>query len=99
MDDRRLRCFLAVVDEGSIRRAAEALGISQSSLSQAIRALERELDVRLFDRVSEGARLTIAGEAMVSPARQVLRATDDAREAISGVVGLRAGTLGIAAHA
>ena len=48
MDDQRLRYFLAVVNEGSIGAAAEALGVPQSSLSQAIRALERELDAPLF---------------------------------------------------
>ncbi len=96
MDDRRLRCFLAVVDEGSIRRAAEALGVPQPSLSQSIRALERELDVHLFHRVSGGARLTAAGEALLGPAQEVLRASDDARDAISGVAELRSGTLEIA---
>jgi len=97
MDDRRLRYFLAVVDEGSVTRAAQRLHVAQPSLSQALRAFEREIDVQLFHRVGRGLRLTAAGEALVGPARLVLRAMDEARSAISGVVELRTGTLEIAA--
>ncbi|MGO9976291.1 MAG: LysR family transcriptional regulator [Solirubrobacteraceae bacterium] len=99
MDDRRLRYFLAVVDEGSVTRAAQRLRVAQPSLSQTLRALEGELDAQLFHRVGRGLRLSSAGEALVGPARQVLRAIDDARNAVSGVVELRTGTLEIAALA
>ena len=44
MDDRRLRYFLAVVDEGSVTRAAQRLHVAQPSLSQALRAFESELE-------------------------------------------------------
>jgi DNA-binding transcriptional LysR family regulator len=99
MDERRLRYFLAVVDEGGVTRAAQRLRVAQPSLSQMLRALESELDVQLFHRVGRGVRLSTAGEALVGPARQILRAIDDARTAISGVVELRTGTLEIAALA
>jgi DNA-binding transcriptional LysR family regulator len=99
MDDRRLRYFLAIVDEGSVTRAAERLRVAQPSLSQALRAFESELDVKLFHRVGRGLRLSAAGEALVGPARQILRTMDDARSAISGVVELKTGTLEIAALA
>ncbi len=99
MDDRRLRYFLAVVDEGSVTRAAQRLRVAQPSLTQTLRALESELGVQLFHRVGRGVRLSTAGEALVGPARQILRAIDDARSAISGVVELRTGTLEIAALA
>lgn len=99
MDDRRLRYFLAVVDEGTITRAARRLHVAQPSLSQALRAFESELGVQLFDRVGRGVRLSSAGTAFVGPARQILRAIDDAQHAISGVVELRTGTLEIAALA
>ena len=99
MDERRLRYFLAVVDEGSITRAASKLRVAQPSLSQAIRAFESELGVQLFHRVGRGLRLSTAGEAMIGPARQILRAIDEAREAITGVLDLRTGTLEIAALA
>ena len=54
MDLRRLRLFLAVVDEGGITRAAEAELVSQPSVSQAIRELETELGTPLFHRVGRG---------------------------------------------
>jgi len=99
MDERRLRYFLAVVDEGGVTRAAQRLRVAQPSLSQALRAFESELNVQLFHRVGRGVRLSPAGEALVGPARQILRTTDDARNAISGVVELRTGTIEIAALA
>jgi DNA-binding transcriptional LysR family regulator len=99
MDERRLRYFVAVVDEGGVTRAAHRLHIAQPSLSQALQSLETELGVQLFDRVGRGVRLSSAGEAFLGPARQILRAIDDARATLSGVVGLKTGTLEIAALA
>lgn len=99
MDERRLRYFLTVAEEGSVTRAAERLHLAQPSLSQALRAFERELGTELFHRVGRGLRLSAAGAALVGPARQILRATDDARSTISGVVELRTGTLELAALA
>jgi DNA-binding transcriptional LysR family regulator len=96
MDERRLRYFLAVAEEGGVTRAAERLQIAQPSLSQALRAFEAELGVELFHRVGRGVRLSSAGEQLVGPARQVLRAMDDARNAISGVTELRTGKLELA---
>ncbi len=99
MDDRKLRYFLAVVDEGGVTRAAGRLHVAQPSLSQALRALEAELGAQLFHRVGRGVRLSAAGEALVGPARQILRATDEAHNAVSGVLELRTGVLEIAALA
>ncbi len=99
MDERRLRYFLAVVDEGGVTPAARRLHVAQPSLSQALRSFETELGVQLFDRVGRGLRLSAAGNALVGPARQVLRAIDEALGAIAGVVELKTGTLEIAALA
>ena len=99
MDERRLTYFLAVVDEGSVTRAAGRLHVAQPSLSQALRAFESELGVQLFDRIGRGLRVSTAGAALIGPARQILRTTDEARNAISGVLELRTGTLEIAALA
>ena len=73
MDRRALQYFLAVVDHVTFTNAAAALNVAQPSLSQAIQTLERDLGVQLFLRVSRGARLTSAGEALVAPARRTLR--------------------------
>ena len=99
MDERKLRYFLAVVEEGGVTRAAERLKVAQPSLSQALRALERELGVTLFQRLGRGIRLSNAGEALLGPAREVLRAADGVRDAVAGVIELRVGTLSIAALA
>ena len=99
MDERRLRYFLAVVDEGSVTRAAQRLRVAQPSLSQALRAFESELSVQLFHRVGRGLTLSTAGEALIGPARQILRAIDEARNVITGVLEVQTGTLEIAALA
>ncbi len=97
MDQRRLEYFLAVVEEGGVTRAAGRLHVAQPSLSQALKTLEAELGLELFHRVGRRLRLSAAGEAFVGPARQVLRAMDEARAAIAGVRDLDTGTLEIAA--
>lgn len=85
MERRHLEYFLAVADTGSFTRAAHALLIAQPSLSQAIAALERELDADLFERHGRGVRLTPAGEALVGPARRTLRSFQLARGAVRSV--------------
>ena len=99
MNERQLRYFLAVVDEGSVTAAAERLRVAQPSVSQAVRGFEAELGIQLFHRVGRGLRLSTAGHALIGPARQVLRAIEEARNAITGVTQLHAGTLEIAALA
>jgi LysR family carnitine catabolism transcriptional activator len=99
MDERRLRYFLAVIDEGGVTTAARRLLIAQPSLSQALRGFERELGVELFHRTGRGLKLTSAGIALVGPAREVLRATDAARAAVQAVSDVLAGTLELAALA
>jgi DNA-binding transcriptional LysR family regulator len=97
MDLRRLRLFLAVVDGGGMTRAAEAEHVSQPSVSQAVRELEAELGTPLFHRVGRRVVLTAAGDALVEPARQVLRDVDTGRAAVEAVAGLTAGRLDLVA--
>jgi LysR family transcriptional regulator, carnitine catabolism transcriptional activator len=99
MDDRRLRSFLAVVDEGTVTRAAARLHVAQPSLSQTLQALERELGTALFHRAGRGLRLSSAGQALIGPAREVLAAMDAARAAVGEVSELLRGTLHLAALA
>lgn len=93
MDVRQLRYFLAVVDEGSMRAAAEKLFVAQPSVSQSIRNLERELASELFARAGRSLRLTAAGEALVAPARQVVHWVELSRASVEAVSGLRRGRL------
>jgi DNA-binding transcriptional LysR family regulator len=97
MDIRRLGLFLAVVDQGGMTRAAEAGHVSQPSVSQAIRELEADVGTPLFHRVGRRVVLTAAGEALVEPARQVLRDVETGRAAVEAVTGLAAGRLDLVA--
>jgi DNA-binding transcriptional LysR family regulator len=69
---RHLRYFVAVAEEGSFLRAARRLRVAQPALSKQIRDLEREIGVRLFERLPRGARLTPAGELFLPNARTAL---------------------------
>src|SRR5918996_6113957 len=80
MDVRQLRQFLAVVDHGTVHRAAEHLFVAQPSVTQTIRRLESELGTELFIRRGRGLVLSPSGAALVEPAREVVRALDVARE-------------------
>ncbi|WP_295376435.1 LysR family transcriptional regulator [uncultured Pseudacidovorax sp.] len=67
-----LRVFLAVAESGHFTRAAERLGMSQSSLSAALGKLERELGARLFDRHTRACRMSDAGAALLPAARRLV---------------------------
>ena len=96
MDLRRLTYFLAVVDHGGFTAGADEVDVSQPALSLAVKELERELEVALFDRVGRRVHLTAAGQALVGPARQALRDVETGRAAVAAVAGVRAGTLALA---
>jgi len=76
MEIRELRYFVAIAEERSFTRAAERLWIAQPGLSQQMRALERELGVKLLERHPRGVTLTAAGELFLERARVALAATD-----------------------
>ena len=75
---RHLRYFLAVAQELSFSRAAERLHMAQSPLSAAIRQLETELGVPLFERTTRTVRLTPAGERLLERGLPALAAVDGA---------------------
>lgn len=91
--------FVAVIDHGSVTKAAQALYIAQPSLSQAIRSLERQLGVQLFRRTGRQLVLTADGKAFVDPARRVLRDVQRARNAVQDVRSIVTGRLDISALA
>jgi DNA-binding transcriptional LysR family regulator len=84
---RHLRYFVAVAEEGSFLRAARRLRVAQPALSKQIHDLEREVGVKLFERLPRGTRVTAAGEEFLRDARHALesasRAVATARKAAS----------------
>jgi DNA-binding transcriptional LysR family regulator len=89
--------FLEVARRGSVSRAAEALFITQPTLTARLKALERDLGTPLFLRTPHGMRLTDAGRAWVPYAERALRALVDGREALEQVMMASAGHLIVAA--
>ena len=78
MELRQLRYFVSVVEHGSLSRAAAALGVVQSALSQQLSRLEGELSTRLLTRTSQGSQPTEAGLAFLREAQLTLRHADEA---------------------
>ena len=76
MTVRYLEIFTEVCRHMSMSKAARALMISQSSVSQAVKALEQEYDVLLFERLNHTLYLTPAGEKLLYLATQVLKSID-----------------------
>ena len=72
MNDRQLEYMLTILKEGSISKAAEVLCISQPSLSQMVRKIEKETGAELFSRHSNPISLTPAGECYIRAARNIL---------------------------
>ena len=82
MRSRQLTYFLAVVEHGGFGRAAAALQVAQPTLSQSVKALERELGAELFHRATYGVVLTAAGKALLGPARQLARDVNAVRRSV-----------------
>lgn len=87
--------FLEVARRGSVSRAAEALFITQPTLTARLHGLERELGAKLFLRTPRGMRLTDAGRAWVPFAERAMRALVEGREALEEVKTASAGHLTI----
>ncbi|MQA11014.1 MAG: LysR family transcriptional regulator [Pseudonocardiaceae bacterium] len=88
----QLTYFLAAVRYGSLSAAAEALYMSQPSLSEQIRRLERDLGSVVFIRTNRQLRLTESGHALLPYAERAVALVDEARRAVKEIHELEAGT-------
>jgi len=68
----QLKYLIEVADKGSINRAAQSLYISQPSLSNAIREIENEIQIKIFKRTSKGIKVTLEGAESLLYARQIV---------------------------
>lgn len=82
IDLRQLRYFVQIVDFGSVSRAAAALHIAQSALSQHVAALEAELKAPLLERSSRGVQPTESGRLLYQHAHLMLQQAAEARAAV-----------------
>ncbi|WOX20724.1 LysR family transcriptional regulator [Streptomyces solicathayae] len=97
MQFQQLQYFVAVAETRHFTRAAERVHVSQPSLSQQIKALEKELGAELFSRARGNIALTDAGEALLPLARRILADTDTARHEVQELVQLRRGRVRLGA--
>ncbi|MFV0296684.1 MAG: LysR substrate-binding domain-containing protein [Hyphomicrobiaceae bacterium] len=81
----QVRIFLCVAALSHVTQAARRLNLTQSAVSAAISALERQYDVRLFDRVGRGILLTENGKLLVPAALRIQREADSARALLSNI--------------
>lgn len=81
----QVRCFQAVADLGGFTAAADALCLSQSAVSQAVAALEKQIGARLLVRGRERVTLTAAGDAALAEARLMLAAVERLAQCGQGV--------------
>jgi DNA-binding transcriptional LysR family regulator len=97
VDLRQLEYFAAVARHRHFTRAADALYVTQSALSQQVRRLEEELGLALLLRTSRGVELTAAGEDLLARAESILAEVERARTDMDGHAGVSRGLVRVAA--
>ena len=97
LDIHRLRIFVKVADLKSFSHAAEALYLTQPTVSQHMAALESYLELQLFDRCGKQIRMTRAGEILYGYARRVTDMADEAEQALEDFKGKKRGHITVGA--
>lgn len=95
MDIRQLQYFVGIAETGRFSEASKVLFVTQSAVSQQIKALEEELGTQLFVRQPHNVTLTESGQELLPLAKKVLRGITECRDRISDLKGLLCGTLNI----
>lgn len=87
--------LMAVVEAGSLTRAAQSLGCTQSAVSHSIDSLEQELGFALLKRGRSGVRLTGEGERLIGAVRNLLNSAEQLAQTAASIRGLESGTVRI----
>ncbi|MDO5412291.1 MAG: LysR family transcriptional regulator [bacterium] len=87
--------LMAVVEYGSLTRAAQSLGCTQSAVSHSIESLEQELGFALLKRGRAGVRLTGEGERLIPAVRNLLNSAEQLAQTAASIRGLESGTVRI----
>lgn len=95
MDIRQLSYFIEVAKHKSFTKAAQALHVTQPTLSKMVKNLEEEMDVSLFDRSARKVRLTDAGEVVFVQAQKIVNSLDDLSSSLYDVMSLNKGKIKI----
>ena len=95
MNLKQFKYVLALANEGSFSRAAEALNIKQPSLSQYIKKIEKDCGMQLFDRSKGDVRLTDAGRAYIEAGRKILDLEHQLEGRFSDLAAFKSGTISI----
>jgi LysR family nitrogen assimilation transcriptional regulator len=95
MELRQLRYFVAIVDHGSLSRAARVLHIVQPALTQQIQLLEEELGAMLLHRSAQGMQATDAGKVFYEHALAILKQVSDAKSAVTQSADKPSGTVAL----
>jgi DNA-binding transcriptional LysR family regulator len=93
----QLRNFIAVVEAGAVRQAANNLNLSQSSVSKSIQQLEDDLGAEILHRNSQGVTPTVAGKALLSRAKVIEAELRHARNDVQTIQGAQVGEIRVSA--
>src|SRR6187551_3392599 len=83
LDSRQLLAARVLADTGSFTLAGQQLSLTQSAVSHAIKALEEEVECRLFARTGKGVRVTVAGKQFLQYADEILAQMETARTLVA----------------
>ena len=84
MDLRHLKTLIAIAEHGSFAAAGDAIGLTQSAVSLHVKALEEDLETKLFDRTTRPPRLNTRGRNLVDRAREIVEKCESLSDIVSG---------------
>ncbi|TAJ87645.1 LysR family transcriptional regulator [Reyranella sp.] len=94
---RHLQVLVQIAELGSVKRTAEAIGLTQPAVTHVLADLETLLECKLFLRHARGMRPTPIGAALLAPARRILATVETGAEQVVAMTGRASGTVRIAA--